>query len=90
MSDINHVGTPWMDTALTRNGSIASGFSLTIYWQLENKQGCHDLIVLSEIIQRGAAWNILIRRGISVLGEVIDSVKIPLLQNIPWFKCTVG
>jgi hypothetical protein len=50
MSDINHVKTPWMDTALTRNESIASELSLPIYGQLENQQGCHDLIVLGEII----------------------------------------
>jgi hypothetical protein len=90
MSDINHVGTPWMDTALTRNGSIASAFSLTMYGQLENQQGCHDLIVLSEIIQQGIVLNILVRLGVSVLCEVIDSLKIPSLRNASWFECTVG
>lgn len=50
-----------MDTALTRNGSTASAFSLTMYGQLENQQGCHDLIVLCEIIQRGVTTEILMR-----------------------------
>jgi hypothetical protein len=49
------VGTPWLDTALPRNGATASEFSLTNYGQSENQQGCHDLIVLREIIQRGFA-----------------------------------